>query len=114
MGEPFLNIDAVKKAINIINEKYPNAHHYISTIGVEGSDFSWIKDNITLQISVHSLNEEKRNWLIPVKKKMRLSELGQIRTKSFLKTTVNLTLVDESDFDIEAIKECFDKDFLSN
>ena len=46
---------------------------------------------------------------------MSLSELGQIRTKSFLKTTVNLTLVDESDFDIEAIKEYFDKDFfLSN
>lgn len=112
MGEPFLNIEAVKKAINIINEKYPNTHHYISTIGVEGSDFSWIKDNITLQISVHSLNEEKRDWLIPVKKKMSLSELGQIRTKSFLKTTVNLTLVDESDFDIEAIKEYFDKDFF--
>lgn len=112
MGEPFLNIEAVKKAIDIINDKYPNAHHYISTIGVEGSDFSWIKDNITLQISVHSLSEEKRNWLIPVKKKMRLNELGQIRTKSFLKTTVNLTLVDESDFDIEAIKEYFDKDFF--
>lgn len=51
MGEPFLNIDAVKEAIRIITEKYPNTHHYVSTIGIKGSDFSFIKGNITLQIS---------------------------------------------------------------
>ena len=90
MGEPFLNIDAVKEAIKIIDKKYPNAHHYVSTIGVKGSDFSWIKDNITLQISLHSLDEEKRNWLIPFKNKLTIEELGKIRTKSKLKTTINV------------------------
>ena len=110
MGEPFLNIDNVRKAIEMIDAKYPNTHHYISTIGIEGSDFSWIKDNITLQISVHSLRDEKRNWLIPYKKKLTLEQLGGIRTSSRLKTTVNMTLVEESDFDIDALKGLFDKD----
>lgn len=107
MGEPFLNIDNVRKAIEIIDSKYPTTHHYISTIGIKGSDFSWIKDNITLQISVHSLINEKRNRLIPFKNKMTMEELGQIRTKSNLKTTLNMTLVDEEDFDIVRLKELF-------
>lgn len=34
MGEPFLNIDAVKEAIYIIDTIIPNAHHYISTVGL--------------------------------------------------------------------------------
>ena len=65
MGEPFLNIEAVKEAIRIITERYPNTHHYVSTIGIKDSDFSFIKDNITLQISLHSFDDDKRNWLIP-------------------------------------------------
>ena len=95
MGEPFLNIDAVKEAIRIITEKYPNTHHYVSTIGIKGSDFSFIKGNITLQISLHSFKE-----------------LGQIRTESNLKTTINLTLVDTSDFDANKLQEWFDKDYF--
>lgn len=110
MGEPFLNIEAVKEAINVISSKYPNTHHYISTIGIEDADYSWIKGNITLQISLHSLDEAHRNWLIPFNKKVSVSELGKIRTMSNLKTTLNLTLVDEKDFDIEKIKTYFDKD----
>jgi adenine C2-methylase RlmN of 23S rRNA A2503 and tRNA A37 len=110
MGEPFLNIENVKEAIKTIDEFYPNTHHYVSTIGVKNSDFSWIKDNITLQISVHSLINEKRDWLIPFKNKMSIEELGQIRTNSHLKTTVNMTLVDEEDFDINKLKELFDKE----
>ena len=110
MGDPFLNIAAVKEAIRIIDAKYPNTHHYISTIGVKNSDFSWIKDNITLQVSLHSLDEIRRNDLIPFKNKMSIHELGQIRTNSKLKTTVNLTLVDNDDFDIEELKTNFDKD----
>lgn len=100
----------VKKAIAIINDKYPNAHHYISTIGIKGSDFSFVKDNITLQISLHSFDDEKRNWLIPFKNKLTIEELGQIRTESNLKTTINLTLVDESDFDAEKLQKYFDKE----
>lgn len=112
MGEPFLNIDEVRKAIQIIDEMYPNVHHYISTIGVRGSDFSWIQGNITLQISLHSLDENKRNWLIPFANKLTIEELGQIRTKSNLKTTINLTLVDTDDFDIQKLNQYFDKEYF--
>lgn len=108
MGEPFLNIEEVRKAIEMIDELFPNVHHYLSTIGLQGSDFSWIKDNITLQVSLHSLVPEKRDWLIPVKNKLSLEEMGAIRTKSDLQTTLNLTLVDEDDFDIDLITKYFD------
>jgi 23S rRNA (adenine2503-C2)-methyltransferase len=112
MGEPFLNIDNVRKAINTVSYFYPDTHHYISTIGIKGSDFSFIKGNITLQISLHSLNEDRRNALIPFANKMSIEELGQIRTSSNLKTTVNLSLVDNEDFDINVLKEYFDPEFF--
>lgn len=110
MGEPFLNIEAVKEAIQRITDKYPHTHHYVSTIGIKGSDFSFVKGHITLQISLHSFDEKKRDWLIPYPRKMSIEELGKIRTESDLKTTINLTLVDESDFDADKLKQYFDKE----
>lgn len=110
MGEPFLNIENVKTAIEMIEEKYPNTHFYISTIGIKNSDFSWIKGNITLQLSLHSLDDSRRNDLIPYKHKMTIEELGKIRTESNLKTTVNMTLVDEKDFDIVLLQKYFPKE----
>ncbi len=115
MGEPFLNIENVKSAIKLVDEYVGNnvrVHHYISTIGIKGSDFSWIKDNITLQLSLHSLDEDRRHDLIPIGNLMSIEELGQIRTKSSLKTTLNMTLVDTADFDIDKLKKYFDKDYF--
>jgi len=112
MGEPFLNVDAVKEAIENINRRYPKTHHYISTIGIKDADYSWIKHNITLQLSLHSLDENKRNWLIPYHRKNTIAELGQVRTNSQLKTTLNMTLVDESDFKICELVKYFDKDYF--
>lgn len=109
MGEPFLNIENVKKAIEHIDSLWPNCvHHYVSTIGIKDADYSWVKDNITLQVSLHSFDKEHRDWLIPYNRKVSIEELGQIRTNSNLKTTVNMTLVDEKDFDIEKLKGWFD------
>jgi len=110
MGEPFLNIENVKEAIIQINKRYPNVHHYVSTIGISDADYKWIKDNISLQISLHSFDDDKRNWLIPFKKKTTIAELGDIRTESKLKTSLNLTLVDDDDFDITKLKQYFHKD----
>lgn len=112
MGEPFLNIENVREAMRLVDEYLPGVrvHHYISTIGIVGSDFSWIKDNITLQLSLHSLDEERRHDLIPIKNLMSIEELGQIRTKSDLKTTLNMTLVDTADFDIDKLKQYFDSE----
>jgi 23S rRNA (adenine2503-C2)-methyltransferase len=116
MGEPFLNIDNVKKAIELVNNderlKDVRVHHYISTIGIVGSDFSWIKDNITLQLSLHSLDEDRRHKLIPIDKLMSIEQLGQIRTQSSLKTTLNMTLVDTADFDINKLKKYFDPEYF--
>jgi len=112
MGEPFLNIDNVKMAIQKINELYPNVHHYVSTIGIKNSDFSFIKDNITLQLSLHSMKEDRRDNLIPFKAKLSIEELGKIRTRSHLKTTLNCTLVDETDWDAEVLCKYFDKDYF--
>ena len=112
MGEPFLNLKNVKESIKIIDKKYPNTHHYVSTIGIKDADYNWIKDNITLQISLHSFKNKNRNWLIPYKNKATIEELGQIRTKSHLKTTINLTLINEEDFDINGLKKYFDKDYF--
>ena len=39
---------------------------------------------------------------------MSIQQLGQIRTNSNLKTTVNMTLVDMADFDIGKLRENFD------
>ena len=111
MGEPFLNIDNVRQAITLLDSKY-TIHQYISTIGIKGADFSWIKNNITLQISLHSLDNGRRNNLIPFKNKMTIEELGQIRTQSNLKTTVNMTLVDYKDFDINRLKTLFDPTYF--
>jgi 23S rRNA (adenine2503-C2)-methyltransferase len=110
MGEPFLNLDAVQKAIKEIDRRYPGTHHYVSTVGLKGSNFDWIKENITLQVSLHSLDEVRRNDLIPIARKMTISELGKIRTNSNLKTTVNLTLVSDNDFDITVLRENFEPD----
>lgn len=112
MGEPFLNIDAVKQAIKWTTGHAWRTHHYVSTVGIRGSDFSWIKGNITLQLSLHSLDEDRRRALIPINNLMSIEELGQIRTRSNLKTTVNLTLVDEADFDIEKLKRYFDPEYF--
>lgn len=114
MGEPFLNIENVRKAISMIDNYLPDVkiHHYISTIGIKGSDFSWIKDNITLQLSLHSLDEDRRHDLIPIKGLMSISELGSIRTKSNLKTTLNMTLVNTEDFDIDKLKKYFDPEYF--
>lgn len=114
MGSPFLNIEEVKKAISVIDTIYypTKVHHYISTIGIKGADYSWIKDNITLQFSVHSFNEEYRDYLIPYKHKISLEEMGKIRTNSNLKTTLNLTLARPEDFDIDRLKQWFDPKYF--
>jgi len=110
MGEPFLNIDAVKEAIGMITERWPSTHHYISTIGIKNMDTSWVSGNTTLQLSLHSMDESRRDELIPFSRKMSISELGEVRTRSALKTTLNMSLVDDEDFDIDRLKKDFHPD----
>lgn len=112
MGEPFFNLENVKNAITYISWIIPNTHHYVSTVGLKDSDFSFVEGNITLQLSLHSTDEQRRKDLIPIKNLMSIKELGQIRTKSNKKTTLNMSLLDIKDFDINVIKDNFDPDYF--
>jgi 23S rRNA (adenine2503-C2)-methyltransferase len=58
------------------------------------------------------LRDHRRDRLIPFKNKMSIEELGKIRVNSNLKITVNLTLVDEKDFDIHLLKQYFDPEYF--
>ena len=112
MGEIGMNPFEVRGAISEISEMYPDTHHYVSTIGIKGMDFSWIKGNITLQISLHSLDEARRADLIPFGNKMTIQELSRIRTQSDLKTTINLTLVSDEDWSIGELRKHFDPEYF--
>lgn len=107
MGEPFLNIENVRFAIREIERRYPGTHHYVSTIGIRSSDFGWIEGNTTLQLSLHAMTDKRRDWLIPYRNKMNIAELGETRTASARKTTLNLTLVEDADFNIDVLKKHF-------
>ena len=72
----------------------------------------YVKGNITLQVSLHSLSPEYRDYLIPYKNKMSIEELGQIRTNSNLKTTLNLTLTNNEILDVEKLKKYFDPNYF--
>ena len=61
-----------------VRYQYPNTHHYVSTIGIRGSDFSWIEGNVTLQISLHACNDAKRDFLIPYANKMIAEQFNEM------------------------------------
>lgn len=75
MGEPFLNFDALWRAIIRLNELYPNAQLLVSTsapalIYRHFSSFVELSLNISkvgLQFSVHESTDENRRKLIPTR-----------------------------------------------
>jgi 23S rRNA (adenine2503-C2)-methyltransferase len=83
MGEPMLNWKELKKALFILNEKYPEAALLISTsapavyehfqdmIKVSGEI-----DKIGLQFSIHEATDKDRDHLIPFKAKMNLRTIS--------------------------------------
>lgn len=81
MGEPLLNKAGMQGALRSLYEKYPNAALLISTIGPD-IDYSWVNDisveipTIGLQFSVHQSTDERRNKLIPFKKKLTIEQIS--------------------------------------
>ncbi len=81
MGEPLLNKRGLVAALYILYKKYPNAALLIST-SAPSVDMTWVNKvssnipMIGLQFSVHESTDEKRNELIPFKKKMTLDEIS--------------------------------------
>ena len=115
MGEPALNWENVRKFCEYVKEKYPNIRILISTIGIKGTDYSWISGNMNLMISLHSLNEYRRNILIPYKNKMSIKELSKIKTgvcystaeNRSIKITLNMVMLSQADYDRDVLQKYF-------
>lgn len=81
MGEPFLNYDAVMKAIDILNDEngfcFSQRRFTISTVGVIPmiEAFTREKSQVNLAISLHSVNNKVRSRLLPINKKYGVHEL---------------------------------------
>lgn len=81
MGEPLLNYDNMKKAIELMLPQerlsLSRRHITISTAGIIPGIRKLIEDNIPvkLAISLHAPNQELRNQLMPIAKKYPLDEL---------------------------------------
>lgn len=83
MGEPLLNQKALVPALYELNRLYPNAALLISTIGPDvdyGDLFKASRDisKIGLQFSIHESTNERRNDLIPFKKKLPLTQIADM------------------------------------
>jgi 23S rRNA (adenine2503-C2)-methyltransferase len=120
MGEPFLNFNNVKEAIEKLNKLYPNAQLLVSTIGVKDDlafkdfiDLSVRINKVGLQFSIHKSTDTERNILIPYKKKYSLREIRDRGTVWQNATGRNVYLnycVDKDnsrDLDIENLKNLF-------
>ena len=84
MGEPLLNYDNVKKAIEIMLRQeagfsLSRRHITISTAGIIPWIKQLVKDEIPvkLAISLHAPNQELRNQLMPIAKAYPLNELNK-------------------------------------
>jgi len=81
MGEPLLNYDNMKKAIELMLPQdrlsLSRRHITISTAGIIPGIKKLIEDNIPvkLAISLHAPNQELRNQLMPIAAKYPLNEL---------------------------------------
>lgn len=81
MGEPFLNYEAVRRAIQILNsengQKIGMRRMTISTSGVVPGILRLAEDNkqVGLAVSLHSARDHIRNKLVPMNKRYPLSEL---------------------------------------
>lgn len=120
MGEPMLNWDSVKRAINELNTLYPRAELLISTIGVNNIgvfhniiETSQDIDKIGLQFSIHASNDDKRNTIIPFANKMDLRQIRDYgmmwaeRTKRFVYLNYCITQDNTTPSDIARLKDLF-------
>lgn len=81
MGEPFLNMQNVKKAIELIKNKgyfnLGNRHISISTVGIPEKirEFADWQTEINLAVSLHAADDEKRKKIIPLAKDFSILEI---------------------------------------
>ena len=72
IGEPLLNYDNLVKSFHILDKKYPNNKFALATTGVNPENILKLAedlkdiDKFKLTISLHSADQEKRNFLMPI------------------------------------------------
>jgi len=83
MGEPLLNKNGMEEALKKLHFMYPKAVLLVSTIGPD-IDYEWVMKiseripTIGLQFSVHESTDERRDALIPFKKKLTLEQIAEV------------------------------------
>ena len=81
MGEPFLNFENVKKAIEIMTDSnmldLSTRKITVSTVGIVPGILRMAKEmkKVKLAVSLHAVSDEVRNELVPVNKKYPIKEL---------------------------------------
>jgi len=91
MGEPLLNFKELRRAFEMLYEKYPNARLLISTIG-PNIDYEPVLQmcedipTVGLQFSIHESTDERRNKLIPFVKKLTLEQISGIGEMFYART----------------------------
>ncbi len=126
MGEPALNnsvLEVLNELPNTMNA--PGLLPSVSTIAPVGSEkfLSSIieikndiyKDNFQLQFSVHTTNEEQRNWLIPVKKwnLKTIARYGEeYYQKGNRKITLNFALGQDMEINPNVLLDNFDPEIF--
>ena len=72
IGEPLLNYDNLVESFHILNKKYPNNKFALATTGVNPENILKLAedlkdiDKFKLTISLHSADQGKRNFLMPI------------------------------------------------
>lgn len=119
MGEPMLNADNVIESIKILIERYPNIIIGMSTSGYKVGLNKFLKNpeiikNIDMQFSLHSTNDEERNYLFGTKTGLQNLNIEQIAeyVKKWRKFTnkqvsLNMILFDNCEYDIKKLYNIF-------
>ena len=85
MGEPIL-VKGLFNAFKVLYNKYPNAQLLISTSGPD-VDYDWVIEmskqipTVGLQFSIHETENDKRDKLIPFKRKLSLEQIKLVGEK---------------------------------
>ncbi len=118
MGEPLDNIENLKKAISLITD--PNGISIsprrvtVSTIGIPGglTSIREIPRPPKIAVSINSLDEEKREFLMPATKKFKLGEILKEMESLKLKRGERITIewvliknVNDGEDEIERLKK---------
>lgn len=122
MGEPAYNRKSVFEFINKILLLYPKVEILISTVGIRNDFIIELLcrypniNNIHLQFSIHTTDEEQRKNLIPNANLLTFFEIKQIG-EDWIKTherkiTLNFTLLEGYKFCINKLKKYFPKELF--